>query len=271
MSTPQQKTPAEMYEQYFVPAMFRPWADIVIRHAALMRGEHVLDIACGTGIVARLAAPLIGSEGSVSALDFNIAMLNVAQSIAPPAGATIAWREGSAMDLPYDDQSIDVIFCQHGLQFFPDQVAAMREMRRVVTSTGRVLIVVLQELQKHPVFEALMTSVARQLELPVSAVTIPFSLADENQLKRMAKDSGFSAVDILQESAVMAFPDAMQYVPHAVMSSAAAVPAFMQLQGSEKAALLDRVRQDVEPIVKTYQTGDQVIFPMHAHVIQARP
>jgi len=271
MSLSQIKSPAEMYEHYFVPAMFRPWADILVRQAALRPREHVLDIACGTGIVARLAAPLVGSEGSVSAVDFSPAMLSVAQSVTPPMGAHIEWREGSAMALPYQDQSFDVTLCQHGLQFFPDKIAATREMHRVVKPTGRVFVIVLQDLQKHPVFEALMTSVARQFSLPITGVAIPFSLSDERQLKTMAEDAGFEDVNICQESAVMTFPDVDQFVPLAVMSSAAAVPAFMELQGPAKAELLETVGKDVEQIVTAYRSEDRVSFSMYAHIISARP
>ena len=271
MSLSQPTSPADMYEQYFVPAMFRPWADILARYAAIQPGEQVLDIACGTGIVARLAAPLVGSKGTVAALDFNPAMLGVAQSLAAPSGAPINWHDGSAMSLPYADQSFDVALCQHGLQFFPDKIVAMREMHRVLKPTGRTYIIVLQELQKHPVFEALMLSVARLLMLPVTAVTIPFSLSDERQLETMAKDAGFSTVDIIQDSAVMTFPDAAQFVPLAIMSSAAAVPAFMQLQGPAKAELIETVRKEVEPTVAAYRSEDRVSFPMYAHIISARP
>lgn len=265
------KTPSEMYEQYFVPAMFRTWAEILIRRAALNAGDCVLDVACGTGIVARLAAAAVGSAGNVDALDFNPAMLSVAQSIAAPSGAKISWREGSAIALPYPDHSFDRVLCQHGLQFFPDKVEALREMRRVVAPTGRVLIIVLQALAKHPVFEGLMTSVAHHLSLPVEAVTLPFSLADEDNLRDMARKAGFTNVDILPESAVMTFPDAAQFVPLAVMSSAAAVPAFAQVQGPSKAALLDSVQKDVETVLSQYQKGDYVSFPMFANIMVANP
>ena len=261
------KTPSEMYEQYFVPAMFRNWAEILIRRAALKTGDRVLDVACGTGIVARLAAEAVGGDGKVDALDFNPAMLSVAQSTATSPGAKIIWREGSAMALPYPDHSFDAVLCQHGLQFFPDKVEALREMRLVVATTGRVLVIVLQALSKHPVFEALMTSVAHRLSLPIEAVTLPFSMSDEGKLRTMATHAGFRTVDVLAESAVMTFPDAAQFVPLAVMSSAAAVPAFADLQGPEKAALLDAVRTDVEPVVNQYQSGDTVRFTMFAHIM----
>lgn len=270
MTSAQPTTPAEMYENYFVPAMFRPWADILIGHAVPLMGERVLDIACGTGIVARSASSLVGETEHVAALDFNPAMLAVAKTIDPPSGAGIDWREGSAMALPYADHSFDLVLCQHGLQFFPDKRAAMREMRRVLASTGRAKIMVLQALEKHPVFEALMMSVARQLALPVATVAIPFSLSDDGELKAMARDAGFTTVDVRQVSSTMTFPNAARFVPLAVMSSAAAVPAFIQLQGSARADLLAMVARDVEPVLSHYRFEDPVRFTMHAHILGAQ-
>jgi ubiquinone/menaquinone biosynthesis C-methylase UbiE len=120
MQRRQPRNPAETYEQYFVPAMFIPWATILLRYASPQPGERVLDVACGTGIVARLAAPLVGSNGQVVALDINSAMLAVARTLPAPSGATIHWQEGNAMALPSPDDAFDVVLCQHGLQFVPD-------------------------------------------------------------------------------------------------------------------------------------------------------
>jgi len=136
MNPPQPKNPAETYEHYFVPAMFLPWAAILLRHAALQPREQVLDVACGTGIVSRQAAPLVGADGQVVALDMNPAMLAVARAIPSPSGATINWQEGNAMSLPFPDGAFDVVLCQHGLQFVPDRAAAIREIRRVLTGLG---------------------------------------------------------------------------------------------------------------------------------------
>src|SRR3990167_1691132 len=222
MNQPQPRNPAETYEQYFVPAMFLPWATILLRHAALQSGERVLDVACGTGIVARQAAPLMGAGGQVVAVDMNPAMLGVARALQAPSGATITWQEGNAMALPFPDGAFDVALCQHGLQFVPDRAGAVREMRRVLAPGGRALVIVLQALARHPVFEALMESVARNLSLPVSAVMTPFALCDADELRTLFTAAGFKKVDIIPESTVVRFPEPERFVPLAVTSSAAA-------------------------------------------------
>jgi len=269
MNQPQPRNPAETYEHYFVPAMFLPWATILLRRAAPQSRERVLDVACGTGIVARQAAPLVGADGQVVALDMNPAMLAVARALPAPSGATISWQEGNAMALPFPDGAFDVVLCQHGLQFVPDRAGAVREMRRVLAPGGRALVIVLQALARHPVFEALMESVARHLSLPVSAVMTPFALCDADELRTLFTAAGFKKVDILPESTTVRFPEPERFVPLAVISSAAAVPAFVQLEAPARAALLETVRGEIEPTIRRYRDAEVVTFPMFAHIAVA--
>ena len=260
------KNPAEMYEQYFVPAMFKPWSNILLRRVTLLLGERVLDIACGTGIVARQAAPWVGATGQVTALDMNPAMLAVARQAPLTTGAVIQWQQGNAIDLPFADGVFDVTLCQHGLQFIPDRAAALREMRRVLAPGGRALVMVLQALALHPVFEALMTSVSNQLSLPLSTVITPFAMSDVDALHDLFDKAGFKTVHIYPETCTMHFPNPQSFVPLAVASSAAAIPAFAQLAAPERAALVEAVRAEIEPILQKYRDAEKVSFPMFANV-----
>lgn len=263
------RNPAETYEDYFVPAMFIPWAASLLRHAAPRPRERVLDIACGTGIVARQVAPLVGTHGQVAALDMSPAMLAVARNLPAPSGASIKWHEGNAMALPFPDGAFDIVLCQHGLQFVPDRVGAVREMRRVLSPGGRALVIVLQALERHPVFEALMGSTARHLSLPLPAVTIPFSLDDAEELQILFTTAGFRHVDILPESITAGFGDAERFVQLAVASAAAAVPAFAQLAGPARTSMLDAIQSEVEPTLRQYREDDVIAFPMFAHIAMA--
>ena len=256
-----------MYEQYFVPAMFKPWSNILLRHVNLQLGDRVLDIACGTGIVARQAAPWVGATGQVTAVDMNPAMLAVARQAPLPAGLAIQWQQGNAIDLPFADASFDVTFCQHGLQFIPDRAAALREMRRVLVPGGRALVMVLQALVLHPVFEALMQSVANQLARPLSDVMTPFAMSDVDALHALFDKAGFKTVHIYPETCTMHFPNPLSFVPLAVASSAAAIPAFAQLAVPERAALVEAVRAEVEPILQKFRDAEKVSFPMFANVV----
>jgi SAM-dependent methyltransferase len=128
---------AETYEAVFVPALFAQWAPALCQAAAVAAGDRVLDVACGTGVVARAAADIVG-EGNVVGVDLNQTMLTVARRVAPQ----IIWRQGEANALPATDASFDVVVCQMALMFFPDQAGAVREMARATKPGGRVAVLV---------------------------------------------------------------------------------------------------------------------------------
>ncbi|MER8800707.1 methyltransferase domain-containing protein [Mesorhizobium sp. M0998] len=111
---------ADLYERYLVPAITALWAADLMDRAAPQSGERILDVACGTGVVARSAAERMGS-GQVVGLDINTGMLAVARSLPRGAGARIDWHEGSALEMPFPDSAFDLVLCQLGLQFFPDR------------------------------------------------------------------------------------------------------------------------------------------------------
>jgi ubiquinone/menaquinone biosynthesis C-methylase UbiE len=271
MSHPEPGSAAETYEQYFVPAMFVPWANILLRHASPQPGERVLDVACGTGIVARLAAPLVGSNGQMVAVDVNPAMLAVARAHPAPSGATIHWQEGNAVALPFPDGTFDLVLCQHGLQFMPDRAGAAREMRRILSSGGRAFAIVFQALARHPVFEALIESAARHLSLPISAVMTPFAFPDGDELRALFVEAGFGKVEVFSESSTVRFPEPERFVPLVFMSAAAAVPIYTQLEMPARKALLQSVCVEVEPTVRKYREAGFVTFPMFVNIARATP
>ena len=119
--------PAEIYESFFVPALSAPWAEDLLRRTAPRPGERVLDVACGTGIVARRVAPRVGPTGRVVGVDPNLGMLAVARAAAAAEGVSIEWREGRAEALPVEDAAFDLVCCQVALMFFEDRAAALRE------------------------------------------------------------------------------------------------------------------------------------------------
>src|SRR5262249_50229251 len=133
-----QGTAPELYERYLVPAVTLPWAADLVERVGVRRAERVLDVACGTGAVARVAAERVADGGRVAGVDVNRGMLAVARSQpSAHAAASIDWYEGSAVSLPFDDGEFGVVLCQLGLQFFSDRLGSLLEMRRVLTPGGR--------------------------------------------------------------------------------------------------------------------------------------
>src|SRR5215213_6034773 len=154
---------AERYERDLVPAIFAAWAPILVDAANVRPDEHLLDVACGTGAVTRIAAERVGDGGRVVGLDVNGAMLGVARTSAVPAGASIEWCEASALEMPLPDAAFDVVLCQQGLQQFPDRPAALAEMRRVLRPGGRLAAAVWAEIEHSPGFAALVAALGRHV------------------------------------------------------------------------------------------------------------
>ena len=131
---------AELYERYPARYILGPWAPLLVDTARVTAGERVLDVACGTGVVTRAAAKRAGPTGRVVGIDLNPGMIAVAKSLPAPIGASIEWLERSALDLRLENASFDVVLCQQGLQFFPDKLVALQEMRRVLDQRGRLAL-----------------------------------------------------------------------------------------------------------------------------------
>ena len=246
---------AELYERHAVRYMMGPWAPELVEVAALRRGERVLDLACGTGLVARLAAPQVGSTGQVTGLDFNAGMLAVARSRSPPSGAAITWVEGSAVAMDLSDASFDVILCQQGLQFFPDKLAALREMHRVLVPGGRVLLSVWKSAGPYniAVGEALERHVGAEAASKYRASRI---VPDAEALRRMLAEARFREAHIRPSVMTIRLPPIEAFVLSHLSASPVA-GAIAALSEGRRTALAKQVKVALQP----YADGDGVAVP----------
>lgn len=196
------RNPAENYEKYFVPAIGRPFAVDLVADANLASGERVLDVACGTGIVARLAAERVAEGGSASGTDINGAMLGVARML--PSPIPIKWYETSAESMPLPNASFDVVFCQMGLQFFANRPAALREMRRVLAPGGRVYV---STPMPNALFDVLDRAIAKHVSDAAAAfVHGVFSLDDPEEMRGLLADAGFERPDVRPHCKTLTLP-----------------------------------------------------------------
>jgi ubiquinone/menaquinone biosynthesis C-methylase UbiE len=201
----------ELYERYLVPAITSVWAHDLIQRAKPTSAERALDIACGTGVVTRLAAERIVS-GRVVGLDYNPGMLTVAQSIRTTA-APIEWVEGSALSLPFADGSFDVALCQLGLQFFPDRPLALREMRRVLAQHGRVALSVYGPIERTPAAHAFVCALDERLGPGASQIKRAEHLfSDPGQVEALLMEAGFKRVEVRTVTKQITFPSVLDYV-----------------------------------------------------------
>lgn len=196
----------ENYERYFVPVISAPIAAELMTHAALQQGQSVLDLACGTGFVARRAAERVGAD-HVTGVDPNPGMLGVARAVAP----AIEWRQGSAEAIPLEDASQDVVLCQMGLQFFPDAARALKEVRRVLKPGGR--FVANMPGPMPPVFEVMGRALAQHVRPEMAGfVAAVFRLHDAGQLRDLLETAGFEKVVTLEQMHTLELPPPREFL-----------------------------------------------------------
>jgi ubiquinone/menaquinone biosynthesis C-methylase UbiE len=202
--------PPENYERFFVPTIGEPLANDLIRLAALRPDERILDVACGTGIVARLATQQVGSNGTVAGLDVNPGMLEVARSITP-AGMSIEWYESSAEDMPLPDEAFDVVLCQLSLQFMADKLAALREMQRVLVSGGRLILNVPGPTGK--IFAVLAEAMERHISSEAAGfVTHVFSLHDTTETQQLLNKADFRDIAVQANNKMLNLPPPKEFL-----------------------------------------------------------
>ena len=259
----------ELYERYLVPAVTLPWAVDLVDRVGVGPGDRVLDLACGTGVIARTAALRVQRSGRVVALDVNAGMLEVARSLVPASGRSIEWCEGNALALPFDDGEFQVVLCQLGLQFFPDRPTAVREIRRVLAPTGRVGASVYSAIERNPATHALSGALDRHFGPGASrAKRAEHSLAAVRVLRALFEDAGFAEVRVETVTRSVHFASVGEYVRVQLSATPlAALLAEQQLAMSER--LIALVSADVSDRLARYVHQGGVDFPQEIHVALA--
>jgi SAM-dependent methyltransferase len=170
---------AVAYEKDFVPAIFAQWPPVLAEVAEMKPGDRVLDVACGTGILAREAADRVGPAGRVTGLDLNEAMLAVARRLRPG----IDWRQGDAGKLPFEDGAFDV---------------AVREMWRVLAPRGRLAVAVCAPIAHTKGYAALAGILRREASGDAAAMVEGyFAIGDETALLRLCEAAGIAGASVL--------------------------------------------------------------------------
>lgn len=196
---------AKAYEALMVPALFGQWAAKVADAAQIRQGQRVLDVACGTGILAREAASRTGPNGSVAGLDPSAGMLEVAKQLAP----AVEWRQGVAEALPFPDQSFDAVVSQFGLMFFSDRREALRQALRVLTPGGSLAVAVWDALDNIPAYAAEVALLERLAgRQAADALRAPFVLGDRQELATLFAEAGVASVKVTTDQGRAQFPSA---------------------------------------------------------------
>lgn len=197
------RTVAEAYEEFFVPAVLQEWAYRVTEAARIQPGQSVLDVACGTGVLARAVAQRVGQKGSVVGVDPNEGMLAVARRKAP----AIEWRNGHAESLPFNANSFDAVVCQFGLMFFEDRRTAIQEMMRVLRPGGRLAVAVWDSIENTPGDLAVVNLLQRDYgEGIADGWLMAHSLGAPDVLSALFREADVIGAEIIRQEGIARFP-----------------------------------------------------------------
>lgn len=250
---------AETYEEFFVPALFQEWAGRVVDAAQLKAGDRVLDVACGTGVLARAAYERVGSKGSFIGLDINEGMLATAEKKAPQ----ITWKHGRAESLPFDDGSFDAVVSQFGLMFFEDRSAALREMSRVLSPGGHLAAAVWDTLENTPGYASMAALLNRLFGAQTAeALYAPYSLGNTKDLLPIFNDPNLQDVKITTVEGKARFSSINAWV-------------FTDIKGWTLSNSIDekqyqRLLKEAEKELQPYVISDGTVeFRAPAHIITA--
>jgi ubiquinone/menaquinone biosynthesis C-methylase UbiE len=259
-----QPTFPEMYEQCLVGPLFRPWAEIALDQVNLASGDRLLDIACGTGIVARTASERLGDTSSIVGIDISRDMLAVAKKTAPG----IDWREGNAMALPLQDgERFNVIVCQQGLQFFPDKHAAVSQMRRAAAPGSRVAVSTWRSDDEIPFFRGLRRIAERHLG---EIVDQRHSFGDTAALEKLLRDAGFLEVRSRIISRIIRFNSDTWLLRGNAMALVGMSAGGKTLDEAEKHRVVDSIVTESECVRERYSDGPELAFELSTNLATAR-
>jgi len=254
---------AESYERHKVPAIFAPMAEATIEAISLPHTAYVLDVACGTGAVARAVASTLTEPSKIVGADINPAMVEIARKNTSNGIHDFEFVAAPAEAMPFGEATFDYVFCQHGLQFFPDKPASLAEMRRI-TQEGGILIVTCWSAIP-PFFQVVRNVLDRHLgEVAAKKAVTPFVWNDSAHIRSLITAAGFECPEPSQINVnrkMAASPDAMRDEILATPNEAALLEAGEDTINTIVSEILEGVEQ--------YRDDDVLIMPQSAHLFQA--
>lgn len=255
---------AEMYESQKVAVLFRPLAEATLQEIPINEYELVLDVACGTGIVSRLIGKKISYTSKIVGVDLNQGMLTVAQELTKDKQEIFEWRHADVGELPFSEDTFTLAFCQQGLQYFPDKIKALSEIRRVLKPNGRLVLTVWSEVSEFilALAESIKVHVGEEVGMQCLA---PFSFRDGLVIRNMVMEAGFEDVSLKNLTIWRKMNPMNLTVPKEIASS----PVGPKVT-SKGQKVIDKIIRDVDNAMKPYQKDSGFIVPQHSHLLQAR-
>ena len=256
----------EAYEKFIVPAFSGVWAKDLVKQAALQKNERVLDAGCGTGIVARYAKENVGKSGMVVGVDVNASVIRKACQISDDTGNGIEYRQSDICALPFSDQTFDAVLCQQGLQYFSNREQALKEMWRVLTPGGRLVLSVWRPIHYFPFYIAVHKALDRYVNAEAAAkIASAFALGDVKQLRTLGAKAGLENIHIRLVIKQMQVP-ALEDFFWGGMAASPFAESVLALNDKIQNEML----QSIQNSLLDYIDDDGLTAPMESYVLTAR-
>jgi ubiquinone/menaquinone biosynthesis C-methylase UbiE len=255
------------YHRYLVPHFFAPLADRLLKATRPRSGERVLDLACGTGVVARRVADSVGPAQQTIGIDRNPSMIDFARSRGGQVERSdVEWLVGDAENLPLSDAWADVCYCQQGWQFFADQPAAAGELARVSRTGARLALTMWRAIEHNPVFAILVAALDKVVGSEAAAtMRAPFAGPDAAVLRQQLETAGFDSIGVRITTLAVRFPSVREFLRREAAGSTLGLA--LQEEAEQVLASLDRV---LERSLEPYVDDDGLVLPMQTWLITAR-
>jgi ubiquinone/menaquinone biosynthesis C-methylase UbiE len=254
---------AQMYEEQKVPAMFGPLAHATLAEHEVAPDDVVLDVACGTGIVTRTIRDRFGPQPSVTGVDLNEGMIATAREVCARDEITADFFVCDATATHFDDSEFTFVICQQGLQYFPDEDAALVELRRIATDGARFVFTVWS--RPSPLIVALANSIRVHIGDDLANQSLaPFSWAGAETIVRRMSAAGFRDIDLKELEVNRVLNDPEQSIPKEIMST----PVGPSVSGMGEVAF-NTVVAEMLDATTDYRQDNQLIIPQHTHLISA--
>ncbi len=255
----------ELYEEIWVPALMRQCAIDLVGATETRAGDKVLDVGCGTGVVARQAAARTRRSADITGVDINEGMLDVAWRFADQHGMqNIQWQCCDAASMPFEDATFDVVFCQQGLQFMPVRSAVLAEIARVLKYNGRLAVSVWKS--ESPFGVALRGALDRRFG---EGTTDPWkaasSLGDRYELRSLAETAGFRNCHVRYDVKVARCSDLSAFV-WGVIAASPLADAVADLNDEDRSDLICEISDGLA----NYMDDDGLGYPGECHTLTAR-
>jgi ubiquinone/menaquinone biosynthesis C-methylase UbiE len=255
---------AEGYERQKVPSLFGPMARATFDAISLPEGAHVIGVACGTGIISKVASERLSGRGRIVGTDLNPAMIEVARRTMPASRHTIEWFTCDVAKLPFEVGEFDIAFCQQGLQFFPDKPNALSEIRRVLATDGQLFLTCWKSVT--PLFQAVSDSLRLRIGDEIAEQALrPYAFRDANVILSLLRQAGFKIDDA--SSLVV---DRHLTPPHRSVREEILAQPFEQALRASGDATIDAIVGDVIVALEPYRSDEAITVPSEVYLFQAR-